>query len=319
MAYVPPKTEYDRFMEPLKHTRIIQRSHFLFEMEIPIRSDCIAGAVFKKIYSGNRFAIKVELLYKGYPERTQYQQFFESRALENVCYTKKHEHEHFLKMFMDEPECNQPTPTQSPNAPKSKIFSHHDKSSGVFFPFQQQMPLQIPRVPKYIDLNQLTFHPQDAPLTMDRGPTITAPTTIASISRTQALQDYDSGFIPPPGPSQSWPEDVQRIATKPPLAAQPTPLPFEVGLQSYQESVMGSSSHFPIVVPSSQIQFRQHQQLQGLEALPNIPPMAVAISQAQLPKMDDITVENIVTWPKERCDDGPTIGKVLELPITDSW
>ena len=308
MAYVPPKNEYDRFMEPLKHTRIIQRSHFLFEMEIPIRTDCIAGAVFKKIYSGNRFAIKVELLYKGYPERSEYQQFFESRALENVCYIKKHDHEHFLKMFMDEPERSMPTPTTSPNVPKQKIFSYHDKSSGVFFPLQKQIPLQVPRTPIYVDLNTLTYHPQDAPLPIDRGSTIAAPTTIAAVSRSQALQDYDSGFIPPPGPSQSWPEEIQKLATKPPLAAQPTPLPFEVGLQSYHESVMGES-HVPQVGPSSQIQFRGHQQqqhysdlrsrqqFQQMESLPNIPSMAIH-SSLLLPKMDDITEENIATWSK---------------------
>ena len=65
--FAPVLSESKKFLDPMQDARIIQRSEWLFELEIPIRDDMLPGMIFLKEYGG-RYTVKLELLHKKFPD-----------------------------------------------------------------------------------------------------------------------------------------------------------------------------------------------------------------------------------------------------------
>ena len=93
--YAVSDFELKRFRDPLGDSRVVQRSDYVFEQEIPLRTDMIPGAIYLKEYDG-RFVIKVELLYDRFPDSYLYAAQFRQEAAHGHVAVDKLTHERWL-------------------------------------------------------------------------------------------------------------------------------------------------------------------------------------------------------------------------------
>ena len=112
--FEPSYYEMKKFKDALKEFRVIQRSEWLYEMELPMRSDMIPGVISVKEYNG-KYAIRVELLYKKFPNIYFEADEFKQRGCEGHVYMDRPTHERWLKRFMDEEDRAMSTPQASPD------------------------------------------------------------------------------------------------------------------------------------------------------------------------------------------------------------
>ena len=165
--YAPVLSESKKFLDPMQEARIIQRSEWLFEMEIPMRHDMLPGMVFVKEYGG-RYTIKVELLYKRFPDGYLFTDEFKSMAADQHVYINKHDHERWLKHFMNPKEQRAPTPTKTPPYSSDQIISD-TPAQGPFCKHQVEGPLRTSKFPQVLDPNIVDQHPMDARVSYDYG------------------------------------------------------------------------------------------------------------------------------------------------------
>ena len=222
--FAPVLNEIKKFLDPMQDSRVIQRSEWLFELEIPIREDMMPGMIFLKEYGAGRYAIKVELLYKKYPDGYLFVDEFKSMAADQHVYINKHDHERWLKNFMDPREKRAPTPTKTPPYSSTQILSN-TPAQGPFFNHPIKEPLQTSKYPQRIDYAVMAEHPKDAPISYDYGESRPVRTHLGE---------------PPAGPSpftgQQQQQQRQQPATTVVLPSQPTVV------QSYEQSASSSSS-----------------------------------------------------------------------------
>ena len=89
--FAPVLSESKKFLDPMQDARIIQRSEWLFELEIPIRDDMLPGMIFLKEYGG-RYTVKLELLHKKFPDGYLFTDEFKAMAADQHVYINKHDH-----------------------------------------------------------------------------------------------------------------------------------------------------------------------------------------------------------------------------------
>ena len=165
--YAPVLSESKKFLDPLQEARVIQRSEWLFEMEIPIRDDMLPGMIFLKEYAG-RYTIKVEMLYKRFPDGYLYTDEFKTMAADQHVYINKHDHERWLKQFMDPKQQKAPTPTKTPPYSSKQVLTN-TPAQGPFCGHKVDRVLHTSKFPEVIDTTILDQHPKDAKIHYDYG------------------------------------------------------------------------------------------------------------------------------------------------------
>ena len=111
--FEPSVFEVDKFKEPLKDCRVIQRSEWLYEFEVPLRDDMIPGCIMLKDYGG-RYCVSIEMLAKKFPGEYLHVEEFKSKGSEGHVYMSRQVHERWLRNFMRKEDVPIPTPDHSP-------------------------------------------------------------------------------------------------------------------------------------------------------------------------------------------------------------
>ena len=163
--FAPVLSEVNKFIDPMKESRIIQRSEWLFELEVPIRNDMVPGMVFIKEYGG-QYTVKMQLLHKKFPDGYLFVDEFKAMAADQHVYINKHDHERWLKNFMNPREQRAPTPTKTPPYSSSQVLSD-TPAQGPFTKYRVEGPLRTSKYPQRIDPNIVEQHPKDAKVQYD--------------------------------------------------------------------------------------------------------------------------------------------------------
>ena len=145
----PAYHEVKKFMAPIKNSRIIQKSAWLFEMELPLRDDMVPGPVQIMEYNG-RFTIKIHMLMKNFPSGYLAVQSFKQRALDGMVSLDEHAFKSWLSNFDGG---NNSSSVLTPH-PATGQF-HFDTYSG---------PVTIPSSPIPVNEAVLEKHPEQAPV-----------------------------------------------------------------------------------------------------------------------------------------------------------
>ena len=165
--FAPVLSESKKFLDPMQDARIIQRSEWLFELEIPIRDDMLPGMIFLKEYGG-RYTVKLELLHKKFPDGYLFTDEFKAMAADQHVYINKHDHERWLKNFMNPKEKRAPTPTKTPPYSSKQIISD-TPAQGPFCHHKCEGPLYTSKYPEHIDPFTLDQHPKEGKVHYDYG------------------------------------------------------------------------------------------------------------------------------------------------------
>ena len=154
--FEPAYQEVKRFKDALKEFRVIQRSEWLYEMEVPMRSDMIPGTVIMKEYNG-KYTLRIELLHKKFPNTYFEADQFKQRGSESHVYLDRQTHERWLKRFLSEDDRAMSTPTKSPDF------------SGLAPSLRVSGPFCVPQYHNEIPEEITKHHPHDAPAKVNLG------------------------------------------------------------------------------------------------------------------------------------------------------
>ena len=193
--FEPSVFESNKFKEPLKDCRVIQRSEWLYEFEIPLRDDMIPGCIMLKEY-GNRYCVSIEMLAKKFPKEYLHADEFKQKGSEGHVYMDRKTHERWLKKFCREKDVAGPTPEHSP-----KFFG---KVSEVV----ATEPLVTPCHPNMVSREWVRQHPSKGKIKDNLGEVRSARTALdITPSDRQIQSQYVQKFTDD--------DEVQRISDEP--------------------------------------------------------------------------------------------------------
>ena len=152
----------------MKESRVIQRSEWLYELEIPLRNDMMPGMIILKDYKG-RYTLRVEMLSKKFPDAYLYRDEFKKKGAEQHVYLDRKTHEKWLKRFMKEEDRQNPTPVSSP-----KYFGNSCQHECTD-------PLMTNKFPNLIHGDPTLHHPVDAPVKSNLGTCVEARTSLGPV------------------------------------------------------------------------------------------------------------------------------------------
>ena len=165
---LPAWPEAKRFLDPMKFTRIIMRSDYLWQIEIPMRPDFIPGLIEKKHYGGTRWTIKIDLLRFDTPINAAMRDEWYMRARSQHVNINILDDEIFRSKFIPGADPSQATHLEY--VPTSQQLFSRGSATGPIFVGKQRQYVEVTEHPVPVDTLRLSnIHPIDEPLQYPKG------------------------------------------------------------------------------------------------------------------------------------------------------